>query len=357
MNIKKQLESVVETLIDDIKLSIENEIKETASIEIISKLVDDKLDEALERAVAKKLREMLESGNLPQRSVSHQCIDFTNFSITGDLIKGGIITNFGSTGIEDIASGVKLTIMDKATAFENAVYMPELSVKGTTTIEGDLIVKGDIPTDSKVFQNLVDYSTAAVKEKLNDELFLSYADIVNQKIQENGLELDQIKQNGKDIVKGNQLGYHIVDTNIQRLGLVKDLQTAGETLLSSSLYVTQRRVGINTLDPSTTFVVWDEEVELCMSKRKQDEGFIGTNRSQKLVLGSNKKDNLVCNTDGSVSVKRLNVGNIHMTSSPTAPNFNSQLGHIVFNENPSLGGPMGWVCLGGTRWAKFGIID
>jgi len=29
----------------------------------------------------------------------------------------------------------------------------------------------------------------------------------------------------------------------------------------------------------------------------------------------------------------------------------------VFNSNPSLGGPLGWVSLGDARWANFGIID
>lgn len=357
MDIKKQLEGVVETLINDIKLSVENEIKETASTEIISRLVDARLDEALERAIAKKLREMLELGNLPQKSIGHQCIDFAGFGMTGDQIKGGIIEQFGSTGIEDRASSVQLTIMDKASAFENPVFVPALKVAGTLTVEGDLLVKGEIPTDSKTFTNLVEYSTNAVKEKLDENLFAGYAELVGKNLKESGLDLDTITQNGKPVVKGNQLGYHITDTNIQRLGMVKDLQTTGETLLSGSLYVTQKRAGVNTLDPSAAFVVWDEEVELIVTKRRQDEAFIGTNRPQKFIIGSNKKENLICNTDGTVQIDNLFVGKTQLGSSASVPNFSSHHGHILFNQNPSLGGPMGWVCLGGTRWANFGIID
>jgi hypothetical protein len=39
------------------------------------------------------------------------------------------------------------------------------------------------------------------------------------------------------------------------------------------------------------------------------------------------------------------------------PNFVSDRGHIVFNANPNVGGPLGWVCLGAANWANFGIID
>lgn len=357
MDIKKQLETVVERLIDDLKLSIEKEIKETASAEIVTKIVTDKLDQSLEAAVEKKLRQLLAIGDLPSRSISHTCVDFTNFRITGDCITGGIIKNFGSTGIEDRAESVQLTLLDTAAVFEKTVVASEAQIKGKLTVEGDLILLGEIPTDSKTFKNLVEYSVDAVKSKLDAALFAKYADLVNKSLLENGITLDIIKQNGKEVIKNNQLGYHITDTNIQRLGLVKDLQTQGETLLSNSFYVTQRRAGVNTIDPSAAFVVWDEEVEMVVAKRRQDEGVIGTNRAQKLVVSSNKKDNIVCNTDGSVQIDNLHVGKIQITSGASAPNYSSQLGHIVFNQNPSLGGPMGWVCLGGTRWANFGVID
>ena len=121
-------------------------------------------------------------------------------------------------------------------------------------------------------------------------------------------------QGGKEIVKGAQLGYHIVDSNLQRVGVVKDLQTSGENLLSETLYVTQNRVGINTMDPSAAFAVWDEEIELIVAKRKTDVAYIATPRKQQLVLGSNGKENIVLDTDGSAHIENLVVGRIAMTS-------------------------------------------
>lgn len=354
---KQQLEGVVDTLIEDLKTSLEKEIAEKMSADLVNHVIESQLTDLLDSLIEKKLREIIEIGNFPQKSISHRCIDFSQFQISGDQVKGGIIANFNSAGIEDRSQNVQLTIMDKAVTFENTVFVPELCVKGTLKLDGDLIIKGSIPTDSKAFKNLVSYSAAAVKEQLNDDLFSGFSKLVSDQLQESGLDLNIIKNNGKEVVKGNQLGYHIVDTNIQRLGMVKDLQTAGETLLSGSLYVTQKRVGVNTLDPCAALVVWDEEVEIIAGKRRQDEAVIGTNRPQKVIISSNKKENLVCDTDGSVNIANLNLGKVKIGSSPSVPNFNSHMGHILFNENPSLGGPMGWVCLGGTLWANFGVID
>ena len=46
-----------------------------------------------------------------------------------------------------------------------------------------------------------------------------------------------------------------------------------------------------------------------------------------------------------------------MSSAATIPNYEDITGTIVWNESPMQGAPIGWVCLGGTRWAKFGEIN
>jgi hypothetical protein len=176
-------------------------------------------------------------------------------------------------------------------------------------------------------------------------------------IGQKGIDLKRITQDGREIINGNQLGYHITDSNLQRVGMLRDLQTQGEALLSDTLYVTGKRVGINTIEPSAVFVVWDEEVELVITKHSQDTGYVGMPRFQRLVLGANNKDNLILDTDGSVEIENLRVGNTPMSSATAIPDYNAITGTIVWNENPAQGGPVGWICLGGARWAKFGIIE
>ena len=74
------------------------------------------------------------------------------------------------------------------------------------------------------------------------------------------------------------------------------------------------------------------------------------------MLGTNQQNQLSLETDGSVQILRLNIGRVNMTSGPWQPTDNRQVGEIVWNEQPQVGQPIGWVSLGGARWAKFGII-
>ena len=141
------------------------------------------------------------------------------------------------------------------------------------------------------------------------------------------------------------------------MGRLRDFQTQGESLLSETLYTTNRRVGINTMDPTNVLSIWDEEIEFSVGKQQKNIGRISTNREHSLVLGSNGHDNIVLTHDGLVTVKKMKIGNIVLGSSPTPPSYDAPLGVIMFNENPSLGGPLGWVSLGQARWANFGIID
>lgn len=303
------------------------------------------------------LQDKLSSFEFPERSIPSSSIKFEDGSMTGNAISGGIIKNFGSTGIDDKATACQVTILDTTTVVENNLLTKDLTVKGSTTVEGDLIVKGEVPVNSKFFLDLVEHAKTHVRTDLNGDFFKQYRDIVFDKIKSEGIELSRITLNGKEIVAENKLGSHISESNLQKVGVLKELQVNGEALLNNTLYVSGKRVGINTLEPSSALSVWDEEVEVSISKRKLNAGQIGTPRSQEFIISSNNKDNIVVKPDGSVLIQVLRIGNLQFGSSATAPNFDAEKGTILFNENPNLGGPLGWVSLGGARWANFGIID
>jgi hypothetical protein len=342
-------ESVTKTLNENASQQIDTFIKHKLSQIEIRPLID--------KLVENEVSGLIQVQSFPDRSISHSSINFSGLKITGDQVSGGIIEKFGSTGIEDLATNVQMTVMDHATAFEGALWAPEATIKGKLVVEGDLIINGDIPTDSPVFKKLVTSAETNLRDNLNTEFFQGFTDNVFSRIQTEGLDLDKITQGGKDIIKGPQLGYHIVDTNIQRLGVVRDFQTSGENLLSETLYVTNGRVGVNTRDPSAALAVWDEEVEIIASKRGQDRGYIGLPRRQELVIGVNSKDNIVCDVDGGVAVNTITIGGTPMSSVKKVPNIEGTRGQIVWNEFPDIGMPIGWVCLGGHRWAKFGIVE
>lgn len=354
---KEQLAAQIAQITSDVNKTVVEKANVQITQEIKKQLKTVDLNFVVNEIVKSTLTELIKLHDFPVRSISHTAIDFQKFKITGDNIVGGIIEQFGSTGIEDRASFVQMTLMDHAVAFEGPVYAPSADIKGNLTIDGALALNGTVLITSPGVVQLIDATSAAVVDKLDTQLFTNYSNIIEKQLKTSGIDLDRIKQGGKDVVSGPQLGYHIIDSNLQRVGLVKDLQTTGENLLSETLYVTQSRVGINTIDPSAVFAVWDEEVEVTVSKRKKDTAYIATPRKQQLVLGSNGNENIVLGVDGSAKVENLIVGSVAMSSGKACPNYEGTLSQIVFNETPAPGSPIGWVCLGNTRWAKFGMIE
>jgi len=353
----EQLQKIIAQLTDQINKNLTATANQQISSYINQKLAAVNVTEVIGALVQNKVGSMLQTTSFPEKSISHNSVDFSGLRLTGDQVQGGIIANFGSTGIEDLATRVQMTLMDRGTAFEGPLFAPQLAVKGDISLDGKLIINGEVAADAQGFLKLVRQTSEAVKELLTDDLFSGFSDIIFKKMQADGIDLNKITQGCREIVNGNQLGYHIVDTNIKRLGVVSDLQTSGENLLSETLYVTQGRVGVNSMDPSAALSVWDQEVEVTVSKRSLDTAYIGAPRSQRVILGSNSKDNIVLETDGSVEIENLRVGNVPMSSASAIPNYPAISGTIVWNETPAPGGPVGWICLGATQWAKFGKIE
>jgi hypothetical protein len=295
--------------------------------------------------------------SFPEQSIPHSSINFADYTISGDRLIGGIATNFGSTGIDDKATSCQLTILDDVTVVENNLLTKDLTVKGTVTIEGDLLVTGKVPEDSALFVNLVRTATNNVRTSLDTNVFQGYADLIFNQIRDNGIDLSRVTVNGKELVNGSTLSNNVTASNLQKVGVLKELQVTGEASLSDTLYTSGKRVGVNTLQPAYALDLWDQEIEIGFGKLEKNVATITVPRTQNLVIGSNGQRNITILSDGSVSIDKLNLGTVVLYSSNLPPAKNEPKGTIVFNSNPTLGGPLGWVSLGDARWANFGFID
>jgi len=310
----------------------------------------------IDQAIASQLE--LNNYKIPfkEKSIQGTAIDATGLSISGDNISGGVVTGFASTGIEDKASQCQVTVLDQGTIFENTLYAPHIEVKGGAVIDGDLTILGSI-TDNPAYQKLVADASNSTIANLGPTVLDAHQTRVFERIQEEGLDLNKIKINGQSIVEGDALTGAVRHSQLQSVGIIRDLQTDGEALLSQTLYVSNRRVGVNTMDPNTALSIWDEEVEIGIGKQSHNTARIGSARDQTLVIGSNLQDNITLTPNGVTAIPKLQLGNMMFTSSAVPPSYDAPRGTVVFNEAPSLGGPLGWVSLGSARWANFGIID
>jgi hypothetical protein len=308
----------------------------------------DEIKQYIEEFVTARL---LKRDKYPTASIPATAIRQREITITGEQVQGGIIANFSSTGIDDRASECVLTLMDDVTVVENNLLTKDLTVKG------NFVVEGPVPEDSVFYQQLSKTVTANVQASLEVDMFKAFTQKVTDTIKADGIDLKKITIDGSAVIEGKMLGFDITESFLQKVGALRELTVDGETLLAHTLYVTKKRVGINTTEPSAALSIWDQEVEVTVSKDKEGVAKIGTPRAQDVVLSANNKHNVTLHSDGTTEIADLRIGTVKLSSSDKPPAYTSTKGHIVFNTNPTLGGPMGWVCLGAANWANFGILD
>lgn len=399
MQIGDQLTTIVQSIVDDIKAKVDAELASTIADQLAATIgaydFDSKLAELASPAVTKKIAEFpidtayinaelgrigtatvtnlkdtiaaqvavaakeyvdgidveplinaaltayINSAEFPDSSIAARAVNFDNFNLSGDHVRGGIISEFGSTGIDDRATQCQLTILDNAVVIEQTVVATGLQIKGSAKIAGNLSIDGELAADSHAVQVLTK----------------SISDNTLAKIAESGIIAPKLIFNDKTIIDENEIASSVLKSNLRKVGTLEDLQTRGETLLDNTLYVSQKRVGINTLEPTYALTVWDDDVEVAINKLGKSRAFIGSHRPVNITLGAAGRDNISLDIDGSVTINDLRLGALPLTTASAEPNWAGRAGEIAFNDSPKIGQPIGWVCLEGHRWAKFGIIS
>lgn len=285
----------------------------------------------------------------PPRSIPVETLQTEHIRIPASNLLPGMITGFHSVGIQDRASEAQLTITDSITVVENRLVAHSLD------IHGDLAIKGTVNTE--FIQDIVKRTISDIQTAHKDGVYDQYCDRVITKLTDQGLDVSLVKIHGESLVIDQTMNPRVTKSNLKRVGLLEELQVSGETVLDHTVYVSNKRMGVNTLEPERVFDLWDQEVQVIMSKRQRDVAMIGTLRNQRVILSSNNRDNVILDPDGSCTVSELRIGKITHSSSDTRPRDQKPQGHIVWNSQPSLGHAIGWISLGGARWAQFGTIQ
>ena len=268
----------------------------------------------------------------------HQ-LDLHKNALSGDLIDGGTITNFNSTGIIDTSDSVNLTIKN-----DTVEVAKDLHVKGTIKVENLEYVSAQVP-------------------KLNVQ--------------------KAIMVDHNEVIWKDRLGKSVKNSNIEQLGVLKNLQ------VRNTLYVADGRVGVNTMAPSADFSVNSGGYEI-ITRMHESNAYVGTHTHVAFAIGTDDTARLTCKANGDVVVGsetgkpvNLNVygnvgigvkypqetlhvdGNIKFAertfaSGEQAPKEGRwDTGSVIWNEKPALNQPVGWVCTNGGKpgsWRTFGMI-
>lgn len=271
---------------------------------------------------------------ITEKSVKVSDIDIKKNSLSGDVIDGGTITNFSSTGIKDLSNQNQIEVTDE-----------------TTNIYNDLFVRGKINCQT------LQYNRAQVPV-----LDVSEA-----------LRID-----GNEVLWKKKLGKSVKESSLTKVGVLENLQ------VKDTFYVADGRVGINTTVPSKTFAVDAEGVEIVIGS-DDATGFVGTHEARPFAISTDDVKRIVIATDGKVTFEkdinvkgRLGIGiqnpeqdlevagnlafqNRIFSSASGIPTTGTWTrGSIVWNSEPDMGEVLGWICIKGGQpgaWRPFGHIN
>lgn len=344
----ERTDQFLDKLVNYVQTSVINSVADKISVLDVDTLVKNEIS----REVAKYLGSI----EFPENSIPGRSVHPDNLRVYANNLLPGLITKFESTGIQDGATQCQVTILDSATVFENTLVAKEINIAGRSVFGGEVEFSGSLPDSSPFLAKVVAQTKQQIEQQFNGGSFDLYVDRVVVRLRDEGIPIEQVRINGENLVADGVLSNQVLSSNLQKIGALRELQVVGETLLDETVYVSNGRLGVNTMEPERTLDLWDQEIQLVAGKRSRDTAMIGTIRPQNLVISSNNRENLTVNLDGSVSISQLNIGRSRHSSAVVQPTDNRSLGEIVWNERPTIGSPIGWVSLGGARWAQFGII-
>lgn len=318
VNTRVQLKQTLEQRVEEL---IEQTVKQTVSqyAHLMQKSVRARIDEHLETMIAHAMTKV----EFPQASIAWDSIDFTGF--TTERIED--IDSLKVPSIESFSDSVQLTLLDNAVVIENDVVAKR--------VKADVISAKSLELDPNTWTTMKeDFRRDVMDNMPKPEVPKDWS-------------FKMAEMDAK------------IEVNSKRAGQIKELEVTGEAMLSDVLYTTpgNKRVGINTMEPSDALTVWDQEAEVVIGKHKTQEGYIGTRRRQDINIGANNKVGITVRSDGSVVINKLILLNRVITSSDEVPGHAAKRGDIVLNNKVESGNPIGWVCLDGIRWSGFGLIQ
>lgn len=344
------LESYVDTV--KIQQTVDQAVEQLVSTTIDALTLDPQWIKKIETLVEQKISDRLVH-RIRDLNVSDemQKVLFTH----KHLILKELKEDFSSTGIDDQATDLQLTVMDGIVVVENETVTKDLTVERNTVLKGDVLIKGDlgvqgrIAVDNETWQDLSTYVGNVTYDRIKHDFAQELIKTVIESTKE-GIDVANITVDGEPFVTGERLSHGITKSNLHEVGTLDNLAVKGKTNLHNTVHVVKNRVGINTEDPDSALAIWDEEVNVSAGKLSKNVGFIGTGRKQNLVLGTNRQNHVEIDSEGLTTVQRLRVGRNNVSWATEVPNYSGTKGDVVFNINVSPETPFAWMCLGAFRW-------
>lgn len=326
------------------KNKIDSQMDTQVRTTIKSVIANTDIKKMVTEAVDQHLNLKIKQYAFPEASVPASSIDWTDMKFSGNIIDGGIIRNFNSTGIQDNATECQLTLVDGVivaeghvitrTIYADGLEAKDLKVTDNLELTGKIIAIGDAKESlDKIARDVVDY-------KLSVDIDISD---------------NHIASNGTLLLNSTGLGPSVINSNLRRLGLLQELRVGGTATFAETMTVSEHnRVGINTDDPSGALSIWDQDAELTFTKSSKRNMYAGTTRDTTMSLGTNNREQIQIKQNEVAIEDPIKVMGIKFRASNSVPEGQGDLHEIVFVRTAKEGQPRFYICQGGTQWAALG---
>ena len=253
-------------------------VSETVQEQVKQELAKFNVQETVQYQAKATVHNILTKLDIPDKGIKNSSIDWEGFSFNASMLNG-TFNGLTSTGLHDSADDLQLTISNDGVTINqhlnvkdaNATNIQTSNITVTNNAEfNNATFTGDV----SILGNLTADSLAGLQSQLDNKQSYTI--------------------NGKIVVSENALGPSIVESNLRKIGTLKELIVEGETLIGETLYVSPTgRVGINTDEPTHALTLWDEEIYLNIGKHQKDVAVIGTERNQDILLKSGTHRNVL----------------------------------------------------------------
>ena len=329
-----------------VSMAVDNSVQAFVESTIDNLVVDSKwltkIENTVQQQMSLKLLQKISGIDLNKLLVSEIDKGITRW-------QDRLISNFKTNGIVDQSTKHELLVTDDVVSVENNFVSKNAKVNDTLTVQ-NLVVKGIINTDNDSWNELAT-KIASLTLKLSTEEWKQH--LVNQVLdiaRSGGIDFSEVTLNGNPVITENSINVGITESNLQKVGTLKDLDVSVQARIFDTFAVINKRVGINTMQPEMALSVWDEEVSLLAGKVSKNQAYLGTGRKQGLSIGVNRQSNIDIDAEGLTTVKKLRVDRHRIAFEPTVPGYSGTRGDIVFNSDPKPDTPFAWVCVGAFRW-------
>ena len=114
-SIQRRLDDVADIVINN----VQSESRSLAITHVKNKLYNEvDVNQLVKEIVGVEIASKLATFAFPRGSIPGEAVASRGFEISGDNVRGGIIRNFSSNGIEDRSEQVQMTLLDQAVVVE-----------------------------------------------------------------------------------------------------------------------------------------------------------------------------------------------------------------------------------------------